>query len=67
MKFKQVMANLLDIIKGQENPESKLTLTELEFLLILIKNSTFKGEQVETIYNAAIKLQKQYIDLQPKK
>jgi hypothetical protein len=39
----------------------------LEFLLLLIKNSNFKGEQIETIYNAAIKLQQQYIELQPKK
>ena len=67
MKFKQVMANLLDIVKRQETPEVKLTLPELEFLLLLIKNSTFKGEHVETIYSAAIKLQQQYIELQPKK
>ena len=67
MKFKQVMANLLDIVKRQETPEAKLTLPELEFLLLLIKNSTFKGEYVETIYSAAIKLQQQYIELQPKK
>lgn len=67
MKFKQVMANLLDIVNRQEKPESKLTLPELEFLLLLIKNSTFKGEQIETIYTAAIKLQQQYIELQPKK
>ena len=67
MKFKQVMANLLDIVNRQEKPDAKLTLTELEFLLILIKNSNFKGEQIETIYNAAIKLQQQYIELQPKK
>jgi hypothetical protein len=67
MKFKQVMANLLDIVNRQEKPDVKLTLPELEFLLLLIKNSNFKGEQIETIYNAAIKLQQQYIELQPKK
>jgi len=67
MKFKQVMANLLDIVNRQEKPDGKLTLPELEFLLLLIKNSTFKGEHVEMIYSAAIKLQQQYIELQPKK
>ena len=61
------MANLLDIVNRQEKPDGKLTLPELEFLLLLIKNSTFKGEHVEMIYSAAIKLQQQYIELQPKK
>ena len=67
MKFKQVMANLLDIVNRQEKPETKLTSPELEFLLLLIKNSNFKGEHIELIYNTAIKLQQQYIELQPKK
>lgn len=61
------MNNLLDIVKKKEEEKSnQLTLQELEFLLFLIKNSTFKGEQVEIIYNAAIKLQNQYLDLKNK-
>ena len=65
--LKKVMNNLLDIVKKKEEEKSnQLTLQELEFLLFLIKNSTFKGEQVELIYTAAIKLQQQYLDLKNK-
>jgi uncharacterized protein Smg (DUF494 family) len=65
--FKKVMNNLLDIVKKKEEEKNnQLTLQELEFLLFLIKNSTFKGEQVELIYTAAIKLQQQYLDLKNK-
>ena len=61
------MNNLLDIVKKKEEEKnSQLTLQELEFLLFLIKNSTFKGEQVEAIYNTAVKLQQQYLDLKNK-
>lgn len=61
------MNNLLDIVKKKEEEKNnQLTLQELEFLLFLIKNSTFKGEQVELIYTAAIKLQQQYLDLKNK-
>ena len=61
------MNNLLDIVKKKEEEKSnQLSLQELEFLLFLIKNSTFKGEQVELIYAAAIKLQQQYLDLKNK-
>lgn len=61
------MNNLLDIVKKKEEEKSnQLSLQELEFLLFLIKNSTFKGEQVELIYTAAIKLQQQYLDLKNK-
>lgn len=35
---------------------------EIEFILLLIKESTFKGEYIETLYNIASKLQKQYIN-----
>jgi hypothetical protein len=34
---------------------------ELEFLLTLIKNNTFKGEYIELIYNTTLKLQNQYL------
>lgn len=61
------MNNLLDIVKKKEEEKNnQLTLQELEFLLFLIKNSSFKGEQVEIIYNAAVKLQQQYLELKNK-
>jgi hypothetical protein len=57
---------LLDKIK-QESPSSKvgdfsLEKQEIEFILMLIKNSSFKGEQVETVYNTVFKLQQQYLE-----
>lgn len=33
---------------------------ELQFLLITIKNSLFKGEYVELLYNLTLKLQNKY-------
>ncbi len=41
----------------------QLNAQELEFLLVLLKQTTFKGESVELIYNTAIKLQNQYAKL----
>ena len=36
-------------------------LKEVEFLLSLIKESTFKGYNVESVYNIVLKLQQSYI------
>lgn len=33
---------------------------ELQFLLVTIKNSLFKGEYVELLYNLTLKLQNKY-------
>lgn len=41
--------------------EHILIQQEIEYLLELIKNSMFKGEQLETIYNIVYKLQQQYL------
>jgi hypothetical protein len=35
---------------------------EIEFILTLIKESTFKGEYVESLYNLVYKLQQQYLN-----
>lgn len=48
------------------NTSSKLTATEYEFLFFLIKNSTFKGEQLEFLYNLTVKLQEEYFALKSK-
>ena len=40
-----------------------LNKSELEFLLLLVKRSTFQGEQIEEVYNAVYKLQQQYLDV----
>ena len=41
---------------------SQLNQKEIEMLLLLIKKSTFLGEDVEVIYNMVVKLQNQYLE-----
>ena len=43
-----------------------LNTNEIAFLLEVIKQSQFSGQDVEIVYNTVIKLQKQYLNLQPK-
>ena len=40
-----------------------LTQQEIEFLLALIRQSTFQGESLESLYNLVLKLQQQYLSL----
>jgi len=42
-----------------------LTKEEIEVILITIKDTTFKGEHVEKVYNLVLKLQQYYISLKP--
>jgi hypothetical protein len=49
-------------IANQQPAPNELNLQELEILLGLLKDATFKGEHVEIVYNTIIKLQNQYID-----
>ncbi len=46
-----------------ETEDLLLNKKDLEFLLNLVKNSTFKGEQIELIYNLTSKLQKAYLEI----
>jgi len=60
------MSILNKIISNKNNEvidPNKLNKQELELLLIVIKNATIKGEQVEAFYNLIIKLQNQHIQL----
>ncbi len=41
----------------------KLTVEEYEFLFNIIRNTTFKGESLEFVYNLTAKLQEQYLAL----
>jgi hypothetical protein len=68
-KIIKLVMGLLDKInqtKGiqPQNTETlapdQLNAQELEFLLLMLKQSTFKGEMVELIFNTAAKLQSQY-------
>jgi hypothetical protein len=67
--FLKLVMGLLDKINQQKGiqPQNTETLApdqlntqELEFLLMLLKQTTFKGEHVELIYNTAFKLQNQH-------
>ena len=40
-----------------------LTAQQLQFLLLTIKNSLFKGEYVEVCYNVTLKLQEKYQEM----
>lgn len=44
----------------------QLDIQELEFLLSVLKQSTFKGEMIEVMYNLVVKLQSQYMKQVPK-
>lgn len=43
--------------------DNTLNKQEYEFLFNIIKNSTFKGEHLEILYNLTLKLQNQYVSL----
>ena len=44
--------------------KNDLDINEISLILNLIKNSPFKGGDIETIYNLVIKLQNQYSKLE---
>ena len=48
--------------KSQEDP-NVLTKQEIEFLFALIKQSSFQGDSLESLYNLVLKLQQQYLYL----
>jgi hypothetical protein len=44
-------------------PLSNLTKSEVELLLVIIKESHFKGEHIQKIYDLVLKLQTYYTQL----
>ena len=56
--------SLLDKINQTKADPASFTQKELEFLLVLIKDVTFKGEYVEMLYNIVDKIQKQHSTLE---
>lgn len=57
--------SLIDKVRKEEMSKVKDTLEqhEIEFILSMIKQSTFKGENIEPLYNIVLKLQSQHINL----
>lgn len=56
------MALINKVLKKEVDP-TQLTKEEIQFLLDLIRKSTFQGESLEGLYNLALKLQNQYLSL----
>jgi len=56
---------LLNRVQPQPQPSSQdnLEKKEIEFILNTIKDSTFKGEDLDTLYKVVVKLQNQYVKL----
>lgn len=44
-------------------PSSNLTKSEVEFLLMMIKESHFRGEHIQKVYELTLKLQTYYTQL----
>lgn len=61
MKQQQGVENNNISQQGAEPSEYDLSKQDIEMLLTLIKDSTFKGEHVETLYSLVYKLQQQYL------
>jgi hypothetical protein len=54
------------VVGGTEIPttlptQDELTLQELEFILLTLKNTNLKGFQIELFYNLVVKIQNQYL------
>jgi hypothetical protein len=62
--FKKVMG-ILDNMNTKSVPQKGadffLEKREIELILLIIKDATFKGEQLENLYNVVYKLQQQYL------
>lgn len=52
---------LVEKNKPQQVNSEELTKEEYEFLFNILKNTDFKGYQVEILYNTIVKLQKNYL------
>ena len=55
--------SIIDKLKSTPKapPANQLTKQEIEFLLIMLKDVSVRGDQVETFYNIILKLQEQYL------
>ena len=55
-----------EVIKAENPPllsKDSLDKKEITIILNLIKNTTFKGDNLETMYNLVLKLQNQFTNL----
>lgn len=53
---------LIDKVTQPTQPDYSLDKKEIELLLSLIKDSTFRGEHIEVLYHLVYKLQQQHLN-----
>jgi hypothetical protein len=64
MKWLRKIMAILGELKSKEKKEQQpFTKEELEFLLQLIADSTFEGKDVQLVYETAVKIQKNIVNL----
>ena len=54
---------LIDKVFNKQVDLNQLTKEEIQFLIDLIRRSSFQGESLEGLYNLVLKLQNQFISL----
>ncbi len=59
--------NIIETSESSKSIKIDVNQSELELLLLTIKNGLFRGEYVETVYTLTLKLQKQLVDLKYEK
>jgi hypothetical protein len=63
-KVMSILDKIQSLSPSLKEENFSLEKQEIEFILLIIKETTFKGEHIEILYNIASKLQKQYINKQ---
>tara|TARA_B100001093_G_scaffold516668_1_gene596002 strand:- start:1721 stop:2005 length:285 start_codon:yes stop_codon:yes gene_type:complete len=64
MNIKKTKPEFEAVKKDLKNAKSSLDQDEIGIILNLIKENSFKGKDLEIIYNLVIKLQDQYLSLE---
>ena len=61
--LRKIMATLGELKNKEKKEHQTFTKEELEFLLQLIADSTFEGKDVQLVYETAVKIQKNIVNL----
>lgn len=61
--LRKIMATLGELKSKEKKEQQTFTKDELEFLLQLIADSTFEGKDVQLVYETAVKIQKNIVNL----
>jgi hypothetical protein len=61
--LRKIMATLGELKNKEKKEQQTFTKEELEFLLQLIADSTFEGKDVQLVYETAVKIQKNIVNL----